>query len=175
MQTINLKTQGKFYIERCEQCMGLFFDIGELEALLEQSVSNVFHIDTNRIDSINRDLFQHNGTRATYYIKCPVCRIMMNRKNFNTRSGVITDICAEHGVWLEGGELKRLMEWKKAGGQLLHDKFGKDYSLTAVERKKNARKSDDIFSEMMRRESYTKKYLNEDLISSVFNLIGKLF
>ena len=26
-----------------------------------------------------------------------------------------------HGIWLDNGELTHLMEWKKAGGQLLHE------------------------------------------------------
>jgi len=43
----------------------------------------------------------------------------MNRINFGTKSGVIVDRCKEHGVWLDGGELRHLFEWMKAGGKLL--------------------------------------------------------
>ena len=32
------------------------------------------------------------------------------------RSGVITDVCFEHGVWLDSGELRHIMEWVKTGG-----------------------------------------------------------
>ena len=43
----------------------------------------------------------------------------MNRVNFGTNSGVIVDRCKDHGVWLDGGELRQLFEWMKAGGKLL--------------------------------------------------------
>ncbi len=56
LHTINLKSDGKFFIERCDQCMGLFFDHGELEALLTQSVSNVFDIDHTRLNEINKEI-----------------------------------------------------------------------------------------------------------------------
>jgi Zn-finger nucleic acid-binding protein len=46
----------------------------------------------------------------------------MNRVNFGARSGVIVDQCPRHGMWLEGGELRRLLEWRKAGGQILHER-----------------------------------------------------
>ena len=43
----------------------------------------------------------------------------MNRINFGTNSGVIVDRCKDHGIWLDGGDLKHLFEWMKAGGKLL--------------------------------------------------------
>jgi Zn-finger nucleic acid-binding protein len=46
----------------------------------------------------------------------------MNRVNFGARSGVIVDQCPRHGMWLEGGELRRLLEWRKAGGQILNER-----------------------------------------------------
>lgn len=101
--------------------MGIFFDPGELEALLEKSVSNVFEINHRHLESINRKLY--NRTTRVQYIKCPVCNEFMRRTNFGSRSGVIVDKCRDHGVWLDGGELKRLMNWKKAGGELLHEKL----------------------------------------------------
>ncbi|SLM29116.1 conserved hypothetical protein [Desulfamplus magnetovallimortis] len=120
LQTIDLKINGRFFIERCDQCMGLFFDPGELELLLEESVKNVYDINLEKLDNINTAMTP-DKIKITY-IKCPVCRKFMNRMNFGTRSGVIVDRCREHGIWLDGGELRHLFEWKKAGGSLLHDK-----------------------------------------------------
>ena len=34
----------------------------------------------------------------------------MNRVNYGSRSGVITDQCGKHGTWLESGELRSLLE-----------------------------------------------------------------
>jgi len=117
LNTLDLKLQGKFFIERCDQCLGLFFDPGELEAVLGATVSNVFLVDKNGLDEIN--LKRKPGQYPVSYIKCPVCSSLMNRVNFGVRSGVIIDRCKAHGVWLDGGELRHLMEWMKLGGKLL--------------------------------------------------------
>ncbi len=116
LRTIDLKLDGRFLIERCDRCLGLFFDPGELEALLEATVTNVFAIDRSRLDQIST---MRSAAYGVTYIKCPVCGKHMNRVNFGTRSGGVVDRCKEHGVWLDGGELRHLFEWMKAGGKLL--------------------------------------------------------
>lgn len=121
LETIDLQTGDHFYIERCSKCMGLFFDPGELNALLDQSVDHVYQIDRKKLWNMTM-----TGTnvpeRIIAYIKCPVCGELMNRVNFGARSGVIVDQCKD-GIWLDNGELRRLLEWRKAGGQLLHEKI----------------------------------------------------
>jgi Zn-finger nucleic acid-binding protein len=116
LKTIDLNINGRFLIERCDQCLGLFFDPNELETLLEATVANVFVINRSQLDSINT---VNSCDYGVSYIKCPVCSSIMNRVNFGVKSGVIIDRCREHGVWLDGGELKHLFEWMKAGGKLL--------------------------------------------------------
>ena len=117
LKTIDLKINGRFLIERCEQCFGLFFDPGELEALLEAMVTNVFEVNRGELDAVNATM--RNSDYGITYIKCPVCAKLMNRVNFGARSGVVVDRCRDHGVWLDGGELRHLFEWMKAGGKLL--------------------------------------------------------
>jgi Zn-finger nucleic acid-binding protein len=117
LQTIDLKLDGKFLIERCDRCLGLFFDPGELEALLEATVSNVFVINRSQLENINNSMSPSHYDVS--YVKCPLCSKMMNRVNFGAKSGVIVDRCKDHGVWLDAGELRHLFEWMKAGGKLL--------------------------------------------------------
>ena len=117
LQTISLQVDGHLYIERCSECFGLFFDPGEIEILLNSAVSNVETINFKQIQNINTDRYQ---AKEVKYIKCPVCRILMNRQIFGHRSGVVIDQCHKHGIWLDNGEITHLMEWKKAGGQLLN-------------------------------------------------------
>lgn len=117
LKTIDLKLQGKFLIERCETCFGLFFDPGELEALLQALVHDVNEIDHRGLDAIN--VGRASNQYPISYIKCPVCAELMNRVNFGAKSGVVVDRCKQHGVWLDGGELRQLLEWMKLGGQML--------------------------------------------------------
>jgi Zn-finger nucleic acid-binding protein len=117
MRTIDLQLNGKFLIERCEQCLGLFFDPNELDALLEAKVTNVFSVNRALLDNISNS--RRSSDYGVSYVKCPVCSNMMNRVNFGAKSGVIVDSCKDHGVWLDGGELRQLFEWTKAGGRIL--------------------------------------------------------
>jgi Zn-finger nucleic acid-binding protein len=50
------------------------------------------------------------------YLACPVCRVLMNRVNFARVSGVVVDVCREHGTWFGRGELQRVVEFLGRGG-----------------------------------------------------------
>lgn len=119
MESISLTPDGSFAIERCKQCFGLFFDPGEIQAFLQISVSPAYEVNLKQIYNITRERTPENN--RVRYIKCPECGKFMNRVNFGFMSGVVMDQCRQHGVWLDNGELLQLMEWKKAGGQLLHE------------------------------------------------------
>jgi Zn-finger nucleic acid-binding protein len=116
LQIIDLKVKGDFYIERCQTCFGLFFVPGEIEALLDSSVSEGTNINWQLLDNINQERYPID--HKVKYLKCPVCQVLMNRVNFGYRSGVVVNRCMKHGVWLDSGEITHLLEWKKAGGQL---------------------------------------------------------
>lgn len=133
MQTLDLNLGGMFLIERCEKCLSLFFDPNEIETVLEKSTSEVFQIDRTRLGEL--DGVRGREFKKYRYFKCPVCRTAMNRVNFGARSGVVVDQCHAHGMWLESGELRRLLEWKQAGGQIL-DRRRND------ERREEARKEE---------------------------------
>ena len=108
-----------FLIGQCPQCHGLFFDPEELQSLLDETVADAFQVNYSRLTVLNEECMgKQPGSR---YRKCPVCQKMMNRVSAGARSGVVTDQCRYHGLWLDSGELKRLFEWRRLGGQL-HDK-----------------------------------------------------
>ncbi|MBN1130733.1 MAG: zf-TFIIB domain-containing protein [Chitinispirillaceae bacterium] len=121
METISLKGIKEFTIERCPSCLGFFFDPEELNAVLDKSVNQVYSIDMNKIQAMNQ-MKNRPARRSRAYIKCPVCGDLMNRINFGARSGVVVDQC-KHGIWLDGGALRKLLEWRKAGGRLYHEKI----------------------------------------------------
>lgn len=54
--------------------------------------------------------------RVIRYMPCPVCKVLMNRVNFSRCSGVIIDVCAKHGTWFDTDELRRIVEFIRAGG-----------------------------------------------------------
>jgi Zn-finger nucleic acid-binding protein len=139
LQTIDLKINGHFYIEHCPTCFGLFFDPGEIETVLESSVSGVFTVNSELIDNINQE--RYPAQQKVKYRKCPVCQVLMNRVNFGYRSGVVIDRCSAHGIWLDSGEITHLLEWKKAGGQLLHQQQAQQTQAAANSASKQSEKN----------------------------------
>jgi Zn-finger nucleic acid-binding protein len=53
---------------------------------------------------------------AVMYLPCPLCHNPMNRVNFGRVSGVIVDVCRDHGTWFDGGELTRVVAFVGHGG-----------------------------------------------------------
>ena len=121
LEEITLEMEQDLDLERCPECQGLFFDPGELEFMLDQSVKHVLQIDHNKLAALSEE--STIGRMKNRYVKCPHCTDLMNYYNYGGRSGVIVDWCKPHGIWLDGGELKRLLEWKKFGGEELKDKM----------------------------------------------------
>lgn len=141
LKTIEIDTGTKFLVEQCEDCFGLFFDIGELESIFKAATDHVYQINRKRLQG----LIDSNPSRqySVTYVPCPVCGSLMNRINYGRRSGVMVDICSTHGVWLDGGELRQLMEWVKAGGQLLTEQ----HKIQAQKEEKR-RKDQAIYTRM---------------------------
>jgi Zn-finger nucleic acid-binding protein len=123
LMTLNIGTTEVLHVDRCPDCLGIFFDRGELETVLDSNVQRVFEVDLQRMQELTENERQVAAqTEVVRYIKCPVCRQMMNRRAYGTRSGVIVDRCRQHGIWLDAGELGQLLKWVKAGGRMYHEK-----------------------------------------------------
>lgn len=52
------------------------------------------------------------------YLPCPACGVRMARRNYLRVSGVILDLCPEHGVWLDKEELRHVADFLQEGGAL---------------------------------------------------------
>lgn len=50
------------------------------------------------------------------YAPCVVCSELMNRRNYASASGVLIDLCGKHGVWLDHGEIDKILNFIRAGG-----------------------------------------------------------
>ena len=50
------------------------------------------------------------------YLPCPRCGDLMNRVNFAGSSGIVIDVCKNHGTWLDKDDLRAVVEFIRAGG-----------------------------------------------------------
>ena len=107
-------TMGVAYsVGRCKKCLGILFSPDDLVSLVE-SVAAGKSLNEGRIKKLCREIPEDPWPIA--YLPCPVCKELMHRKGFGTDAGVLLDRCKEHGAWLDGGELGRILRWARAGG-----------------------------------------------------------
>lgn len=104
-----------FAFDRCAECLGMFFaPAEELEELLRLAAPHFGEIDFQRLARLAEDRGKDWPVR---YIPCPCCGEPMLRRNYGRVSGVVVDQCRAHGIWLDGGELGRILVWLRAGGR----------------------------------------------------------
>ena len=104
-------------IDRCLKCQGLFFDPGEVETILDGIEQRAESVDHRQLLTLIESETPTEDFETVSYVPCPDCKNLMNRRSFGQKSGVIIDSCREHGLWLDGGELRRLIRWTQAGGR----------------------------------------------------------
>lgn len=100
---------GKAFGEECSRCRGLWmrpidFDRACSDAESQAAASGYAPIP--RVRPSAEDL----------YPMCPECAERMSRQNFARRSGIVINACRAHGVWLDGDELRQVIEFIRAGG-----------------------------------------------------------
>ena len=104
---------GDKHLCECEKCGGLWVDKETFQQIctdVEQQQA-VMGFDPDSKQSTAGP--EPNG--ATY-IPCPVCRKLMNRKNFADCSGIIVDWCRDHGIWFDRDELRKVVRFILGGG-----------------------------------------------------------
>ncbi len=107
-------------IDRCVACYGLFFDPGEIESVLDAIETRAVEVDHRQLLTLIEQETPTGDFEQVAYVPCPDCGQLMHRRQFGQQSGVIVDTCRDHGLWLDGGELRRLIRWTQAGGHRHH-------------------------------------------------------
>jgi Zn-finger nucleic acid-binding protein/RNA polymerase subunit RPABC4/transcription elongation factor Spt4 len=51
-----------------------------------------------------------------HYRPCPSCGKLMNRTNYGRISGVVLDVCKDHGLWFDRDKLRQVLAFIDAGG-----------------------------------------------------------
>lgn len=102
-------TVGKTPLEQCPHCGGLWVNSAIFEQICSDREAQAAAIGLNLPPPVQID-------QAVFYIKCPQCHTMMNRMNYAHHSGIILDICRNHGIWLDRDELRKIIEFIRAGG-----------------------------------------------------------
>lgn len=87
--------KGGVTVDQCTNCHGMWFDIGEAEALKDKWMSDY-------IDSGDRELGRkHNAIRD---IDCPRCGKSMEPLADPAQTHIQYEACPDHGMYLDAGE-----------------------------------------------------------------------
>jgi Zn-finger nucleic acid-binding protein len=100
---------GATAVLECEQCFGLWIGVASFEKICadhEQQAAVLGQASHAPVQETSR----------VKYVPCPECSQLMNRMNFARCSGVIVDVCKQHGTWFDCDELSRIVEFIRDGG-----------------------------------------------------------
>lgn len=100
-------------VDTCERCKGVWVDVFEEKAILQMR-PEVFTVDELR--RLRKSYKPLGRLEKPRYVPCPICKQLMNRRNWGSHSGVCVDKCGDHGSWFDAGELEKVREFIVLGG-----------------------------------------------------------
>jgi len=106
---LECKKKNDVEIDQCPGCSGLWLDRGEFNVVTAEST-------VYREEKLKEEYSRPGVVEKIEYIPCVRCGKLMIRKNYGRISGVIIDECANHGVWLDSGELEKIRHFILDGG-----------------------------------------------------------
>lgn len=104
---------GDIVVDECIACHGLWLDHVAVKRIVTDRQQARAESLLGALPNTLKYEIQPPGKM---YIKCPICRVVMNRKLFATGSGVVIDVCKDHGAFFDTGELPRVIEYVMEGG-----------------------------------------------------------
>lgn len=104
---------GKTQLDECPKCEGLWLDRASLDQICSDREQQSIVLGNPLLGPPPSSV---NIEERIRYLPCPVCRNLMNRVNFASCSHVIVDVCRAHGTWFDKDELRRVVEFIRAGG-----------------------------------------------------------
>ncbi|MGD9564292.1 MAG: zf-TFIIB domain-containing protein [Pyrinomonadaceae bacterium] len=108
LQTLRINSMT---IRECERCGGFWSSIETFESLCADKEQQASVLGFIRSYS-----HPNSDPPKVTYVPCPDCKALMNRSNFARSSGVIIDLCKQHGVWFDAGELPKIINFIDSGG-----------------------------------------------------------
>ncbi len=97
----------------CDRCAGMWVGHQIFELLERRARAEM--VSWGSADKVARG--EGRGRQeGRFYRQCVVCDKLMHRHNYGKKSGVIVDVCHDHGLWFDEGELEQIIDWVRSGG-----------------------------------------------------------
>jgi Zn-finger nucleic acid-binding protein len=111
---MNAVVIGKDHLLECPKCEGIWADTESLQRICADREEQAAVLGIPAALPANSSGI--NIAEKIHYVPCPICQKLMNRVNFAHCSNVIVDVCSQHGTWFDRDELRRIVEFIRAGG-----------------------------------------------------------
>ena len=107
-------------ILECPVCAGLWLGHNAFRHLVERSkaaaaTSKVHAMAAARAATTEPSPSRVPRQAGPFYRTCPECPGLMQRRNYDEKSGVVIDVCGSHGVWFDDNELAAILRWIRDG------------------------------------------------------------
>jgi len=109
---MQVATIGSSKVLECARCLGLWLTTSAFEKICADKEQQSAVLGSASLAGGD----QAQSVSKVTYIPCPECSQLMNRANFARCSGVIIDLCKQHGIWFDRDELSHIVEFIRAGG-----------------------------------------------------------
>lgn len=158
---------GKVNIRECERCGGFWSDGSTFETIC----SNKEH-QASVLGFSNSYVHSDPSQSTISYVPCPDCKQLMNRSNFARSSGVIVDMCRQHGVWFDAGELPKIIDFIDNGGL---DRAREKEKIALKDERSRLRDEERRLAMMARRSGSGGKFDENDGEWGIGKVISRLF
>jgi Zn-finger nucleic acid-binding protein len=104
---------GPWAMQECPGCDGTWMDRTDFERLCAERAADAPALPPATPRGPARGARRREPIR---YRRCPACGRFMNRVNFARHSGIVVDVCREHGLFFDRGELHAVVTFIREGG-----------------------------------------------------------
>jgi len=169
-QPLVARVAGVVGFSECARCGGLFLGQEAFEAVAKDATTRE---RVRAFDATPRGMAEPEP--GFHYRPCPVCRKLMNRSNYGGGSGVIVDVCGPHGVFLDRGELTKIVDFLEKGGWervKKREKERMEEEISALESRKRSAVDESLASSPLASRFGAGRALLSEILASVFGLFG---
>ncbi|MEO7112389.1 MAG: hypothetical protein ABI183_18230 [Polyangiaceae bacterium] len=107
------KPFGRATIHPCGTCRGIFAGAIQFSMIVHDYVAGVeLPLGMLPVNPPSAHP-EKDAERNSATVACVACAKEMERTNFAERSGAIVDVCKQHGIWIDAGELVPMLHFVK--------------------------------------------------------------
>ena len=109
---VTRRRAGTALFDECDHCGGLWLSPATLEEVTTQAETRSW---LRSVDAAPDETAAQSVGQVAYR-RCPRCSKVMNRTRYALGSGVVLDVCKDHGTYFDRGEMARICAFIEGGG-----------------------------------------------------------